>query len=233
MDIAKKGERRPGSDRGQRPGSFRVYLARHGRTPLNAAGVLRGRLDPPLDEVGRDEARRLGRALARCRPSTVVASPLLRARETAREVADLVGLPVRTDLRLVDRGYGQWAGMRREVVERRWGSLDGAPGVEPADAVRHRAFEAMEALAREGGGPAVVVSHDVVNRLLLSMIDPRLGDPDDIPQTTGCCNVLERGVDGWSVAAVAELPPAVGPLAEVGAAEDPAHKEVGGDGLDR
>lgn len=231
MDIAKKEERRQGSDRGRRSGSFRVYLARHGQTPLNAAGVLRGRLDPPLDEVGRDEARRLGRALARCRPRRVVASPLLRARETAKEVADLVGLPVQTDLRLVDRGYGQWAGMRREVVERRWGSLDDAPGVEPADAVRHRAFEAMEALARDGGGPVVVVSHDVVNRFLLSMIDPRLGGPDDIPQGTGCFNVLERGVYGWSVVAVAELPPA-GSLAEVGAAEDPAQKEVRSDGLD-
>ena len=30
----------------------RIYLARHGRTRLNAAGVLRGHLDPGLDAVG-------------------------------------------------------------------------------------------------------------------------------------------------------------------------------------
>lgn len=37
-----------------------VYLVRHGRTPLNADGVLRGRLDPPLDDAGRAEAADLG-----------------------------------------------------------------------------------------------------------------------------------------------------------------------------
>ena len=36
-----------------------VYLIRHGRTGLNAQGWLRGRSDPPLDEVGRVEADRL------------------------------------------------------------------------------------------------------------------------------------------------------------------------------
>ena len=29
-----------------------VYLARHGRTALNAEGRLRGHLDPPLDDTG-------------------------------------------------------------------------------------------------------------------------------------------------------------------------------------
>jgi broad specificity phosphatase PhoE len=50
-------------------GSFRrtlvylVYLVRHGQTPLNESGVLRGLADPPLDETGRRQAERLGAAL--------------------------------------------------------------------------------------------------------------------------------------------------------------------------
>jgi uncharacterized membrane protein YkvA (DUF1232 family) len=40
-----------------------VYLIRHGRTELNAGGWLRGRIDPPLDEVGR-VARPKGSLLA-------------------------------------------------------------------------------------------------------------------------------------------------------------------------
>ncbi|MBO0747342.1 MAG: histidine phosphatase family protein, partial [Acidimicrobiaceae bacterium] len=59
-------------------GASRLYLARHGRTPLNAAGVLRGRLDPPLDEEGRAEAARLGSALGGVGVRLVVASPLQR-----------------------------------------------------------------------------------------------------------------------------------------------------------
>ncbi|MFI5100881.1 MAG: histidine phosphatase family protein [Actinomycetes bacterium] len=41
-----------------------VYLVRHERTALNAAGVLRGRLDPDLDATGRVETERLGGLLA-------------------------------------------------------------------------------------------------------------------------------------------------------------------------
>ena len=41
-----------------------VYLARHGQTPLNESGILRGLADPPLDEAGQRQARQLGAALA-------------------------------------------------------------------------------------------------------------------------------------------------------------------------
>ena len=36
-----------------------VYLVRHGQTPLNESGVLRGLADPALDETGRRQAERL------------------------------------------------------------------------------------------------------------------------------------------------------------------------------
>jgi broad specificity phosphatase PhoE len=56
-------------------GVTRVYLARHGRTALNAEGWLRGLRDPPLDEVGIAEACRLADALAVQSPVAVVSSP--------------------------------------------------------------------------------------------------------------------------------------------------------------
>ena len=124
---------------GQSPDRTVVYLARHGQTRLNESGVLRGLADPPLDETGQDQARRLGAALGTRRLSAVVARPLLRARQTARPVADRAGLGVVTDSCLVDRDYGQWTGTSRERVVAEWGSVDRAPGVEPRSAVRDRA----------------------------------------------------------------------------------------------
>ena len=101
-----------------------VYLARHGQTPLNESDVLRGLADPPLDEVGQQQARRLGEALG-CRGLlAVVASPLLRARQTAQPVADHAGLQVMTDPCLTDRDYGPWTGVSRKAVTARWGSVD-------------------------------------------------------------------------------------------------------------
>lgn len=188
-------------------GTTRIYLARHGRTPLNAAGVLRGRLDPPLDDVGRRQAQWLGAALGRRGITVIRASPLRRAIDTAAVVARQVGLSVETDLRLIDRGYGRWAGMRKEAVEAQWGSLDDAPDVEPAEEVRARAWEALNDLARlAAGGIALAVSHDVVIRLALVTIAPELGDPALLPQETGCFNTLEQAGGRWRVVSINETP---------------------------
>jgi hypothetical protein len=106
-----------------------VYLVRHGQTPLNESGVLRGLLDPPLDEAGHLQAGRLGAVLGPQMPSVIVASPLLRARQTAQPVADRAGRDVTTDGRLLDRDYGLWTGTDREAVVARWGY--GGAGVRP------------------------------------------------------------------------------------------------------
>jgi broad specificity phosphatase PhoE len=184
-----------------------VYLVRHGQTPLNESGVLRGLLDPPLDETGHLQARRLGTVLGPRMPSIVVTSPLLRARQTAQPVADRAGRDVATDRRLLDRDYGQWTGTDREAVVAQWGSVDDAPGVEPLPVVLERAVRGLTDIARRSrGGTAVVVSHDAVNRQLLAAFDAGLGDPGTLPQDNGCFNTLELRGDSWTVLGVNELP---------------------------
>ena len=201
-----------GGDTGPRagygvPGFARIYLARHGRTALNAAGALRGHLDPPLDAVGRLQAERLGVALGDQGVRLVVASPLRRAVETAQAVAIRANVGVEIDPRLIDRDYGRWAGQPKDVVEARWGSLDDAPGVEPPAEVRARAWEALADIARHARGEvAVVVSHDAVNRLTLATLGPGLGDPDQLPQETGCFNTLDYLDGRWTVLRVNVVP---------------------------
>lgn len=187
-----------------------VYLARHGQTVLNESGVLRGLLDPPLDETGRRQAANLGEALGPRRPSLVVASPLRRAQQTAQPVADRAGLTVTTDDCLLDRDYGQWAGTPKEDVVDQWGSVDAAPGVEPRSAVRSRAMHGLTILAEHcpAASIVVVVSHDAVNREVLSALDPRFVDPDDIPQDNGCFNTLQWADGTMVVLSVNEIPPA-------------------------
>ncbi len=184
-----------------------VYLVRHGQTRLNETGVLRGLLDPPLDEAGLRQACRLAAALGPQLPCAVVASPLLRATQTAQPVADRAGLRVTIDERLLDRDYGQWAGGDRESVAAQWGSVENAPGVESLAAVRDRAMGALTGIGRRShGGAAVVVSHDAVNRQVLVAFDPGLGDPSTLPQDNGCFNTLEMWSDRWRVLGVNELP---------------------------
>ncbi len=184
----------------------RLYLARHGRTRLNARGQLRGRLDPDLDDVGRVEALLLGDALARSGSSVVMSSPLCGALQTAEAVASALGVPVRIDPRLSDRDYGRWAGWTIEEIEAEWGSVDDAPGVEPGAEVRVRALEAVEDIRRANRSPFVAVSHEAVNCEILHALDPSLCGPRRITQPTGCANVIDWDEGAWSVVATGLLP---------------------------
>lgn len=76
---------------------MRVYLVRHAQAAGGEPDELR-----PLTAAGREQARALGERLAALepRPTLVVTSPLLRARETARAIAKATGTELRVDERL-------------------------------------------------------------------------------------------------------------------------------------
>jgi broad specificity phosphatase PhoE len=187
-----------------------VYLVRHGRTALNAAGQLRGRLDPPLDAVGVAEANALARTLESRNVGVVFSSPLRRAQETAEPIAAACGLTVLLDDRLTDRDYGRWAGIEQDHLITTFGSVDDAPDVEPTTRVAARGSAAVIWISKLAAPrAAVVVAHDAVNRAVLSELVPSLGDPDSIPQRTGCWNKLELAGHSWS-APVIDARPALG-----------------------
>jgi alpha-ribazole phosphatase len=81
-----------------------LYVIRHGRTEANAAGLLQGRLDPPLDDVGRAQAASLVGALPPL--DRLVCSPLRRARETA----SVFGMEPQIDERWIEVAYGVYEG---------------------------------------------------------------------------------------------------------------------------
>jgi glucosyl-3-phosphoglycerate phosphatase len=185
-------------------GTTRVYLARHGRTALNAEGRLRGLSDPPLDDIGVAEATRLAEVLVTKNPTAVISSPLQRAVTTGEVIGSAAGVPVSVDIRLNDRDYGPMTGERRDEVERRYGSIDAAPGVEPLAALADRARAAFfELVAEHETGPVVLVSHDAFNRALLGQIDASL---TNVEQPTGCWNQLSFVDGGWRVDAYALKP---------------------------
>ena len=69
--------------------------------------------DPPLTEVGHDQARRVARRLARERVDAVFASPMVRAVQTAQPFVDAGGHALETREGIVefDRGSGAYVPM--------------------------------------------------------------------------------------------------------------------------
>ena len=174
-----------------------IYLCRHGRTALNAAGVLRGRLDPELDVIGMSEAHGLAQHLEQIQFSSVVSSPLLRAVQTAAELAKADELSVRTDERLTDRDYGQFNGAPESRLLKQFGSVDSTPGVESLAAVTDRALAVITDVVT-GPGPVAVVTHCVVIRMILDALVPLEGDRTHVNPRTGSWSLI-RFTDGvWS-----------------------------------
>jgi phosphohistidine phosphatase len=74
---------------------MRLFLVRHAHSDPGVPDELR-----PLSTRGREQARELGERLADSTPDLVLASPLLRARETGAAIAKAAGIDLRVDERL-------------------------------------------------------------------------------------------------------------------------------------
>ncbi|WP_128428065.1 bifunctional RNase H/acid phosphatase [Streptomyces cyaneus] len=103
------------------PATF--VLLRHGETPLTPQKRFSGSggTDPSLSDVGREQAERVGAALARRGTiQHIVASPLTRTRETAGIVAARLGLDVSIDDGLRETDFGAWEGLTFGEVRERY-----------------------------------------------------------------------------------------------------------------
>jgi broad specificity phosphatase PhoE len=137
-----------------------LVLVRHGRTAANASGLLLGRLDPSLDELGQEQAALVGKTLGRV--AKVVSSPLARARDTAAHI----DAPVVIDERWIELDYGEYDGMPLGQVPAElwnaWRADTGyaPPGGESLRDLAERVTEACEDLVADGRDQdVVVVSH--------------------------------------------------------------------------
>jgi broad specificity phosphatase PhoE len=121
-----------------------LLLVRHGQSEANLSGLLVGRLDSPLTDLGRRQAAAIGAALAmraartETAPRRVISSPLGRARETAEAIAAAFvplsedGLPHNESITRPIHGAGLEIDDR--FIELDYGDLDGtAPSELPAE----------------------------------------------------------------------------------------------------
>ena len=96
-----------------------IYFARHGETVWNVENKICGMTDSPLTEKGRQQARELGRKVRESgvRIDEILYSPLSRAADTAKAVAEATGLPARCEPRLREQCFGRYEGTPRDGAE--------------------------------------------------------------------------------------------------------------------
>jgi probable phosphomutase (TIGR03848 family) len=185
-----------------------VLLVRHGRTSANSAGVLAGRTaGVGLDDAGKRQAADLGARMADLPLVLVVTSPLERCRQTATALvrAHSAAVPLVTDRRLIECGYGEWTGKPLKdlakdplwrVVQQHPSAVR-FPGGESMSDMQARALAAIReqdaAVTKEHGPDAlwVAVSHgDVLKSIIADAAGSHLDSFQRIVVDPGSVSVV-------------------------------------------
>ena len=149
---------------------MKVYLVRHGETPLNAERILQ-HPDTPLSERGAAQAERVAQRLAGCGLASILTSDYARAHATAEAIAAAAGAPVEVEPLLRERNFGVHRGSAYAALEVDIFAPDYAPpGGESVPVFEIRvsdSWAAVRAAAARARGPLAVVSHGLVCRTLV------------------------------------------------------------------
>jgi broad specificity phosphatase PhoE len=171
-----------------------LLLVRHGQSVWNADGRWQGQADPPLSDLGREQAFRAAGAVGTV--DLIVASDLERAHHTALIISEAVGVgPVVLEPDLRERDAGEWSGLTRAEIEASWpGYLDARrrpPGFEDEDHVIARTMGALDRMQQEYDGAEVLgVTHGGV----VMALERRLGhDAGKLPNLAGRQFTYDRG----------------------------------------
>jgi broad specificity phosphatase PhoE len=182
----------------------RVFLVRHGATPLTAEDRFAGSTDIALSDEGRRQAASLAERLKAERLDAIYASPMERTLETARILAAPHGLAPIAEPALREIDYGHWEGLSRAQVETAFQAeyamweedpftmapLNGESGLS----VLNRALPVMRRIVEQHRHRSVlVVSHKGTNRLLISSLlgfDIR-SYRDRLDQSPAALNILD------------------------------------------
>jgi broad specificity phosphatase PhoE len=182
----------------------RLYLVRHGATPLTAENRFSGAIGVDLSDEGRAQVKHLAERVKGDGIKAIYASPLSRTIETATILGAPLGLaPIPRD-GLREISHGHWEGLTRDEVESRFPGeypmWDADPytfapeGGESGVSVLARALPVIrEIVMAHVEERVLVVSHKATLRLLISSLlgfDGR-GYRDRLDQSPACLNIVD------------------------------------------
>lgn len=183
-----------------------LCLVRHGQTDWNYQEIIQGREDIPLNALGHHQAEESAAFLSKEDWDVIVASPLMRAIDTARYIAEACGISpndIVQDERFIEREFGDASGKPvsgiYEAVQA--DDQERVPGLESEEEMRARVLAGMEHLVKEHAGKRIiVVCHSHAIKAALSAIDETYTFRHAM--RNACSNYIEHYEDQFVVKAV-------------------------------
>ena len=173
---------------------MKLYVTRHGETPMNAAHRVCGRTNIDLTEKGVAQAIAAGESLKGKGIRRIIASPMLRAQHTARLIADVIDVhDIETDDRLIEQDYGiyentDWGGEAFNANKRQFAVR--YPGGESMLDLAGRLYPLLDELKAQSGETTLLVCHGGICRMIRTYF---LDVPNEAYATfkLGNCEVME------------------------------------------
>lgn len=160
----------------------KFILVRHGQSKANECGYLVGKTEAPLSALGERQAKAVSEyILKKYKVDVIYSSPLSRACNTVKGVADALDLPIITENELREFDFGEWEGLTHEEIKNnfddgysKWASDPGMftpPGGEAMAHLQKRVVEKLKEIGKKEDGKTVLVgSHSSVIRALLCYV---------------------------------------------------------------
>lgn len=158
-----------------------LYYCRHGESEANSQFLWGGHTDSSLTEKGKSQAHAAGDGLKAegTKIDLIICSPLIRAHETAKIIAESIGYPVEDiicDQRFIERSFGSFDGKPNTVEwlkTHQYQELDDVEGSEKIKDLQERAAAGLEYLKTLPAENILLVGHGAFGRGLVRTIKGR------------------------------------------------------------
>jgi len=147
-----------------------IYLTRHGHSVLNELGLFAGHTETQLTDTGKNQAQKAGKKLVNKQIDLIIASPMIRTRQTAEIIADVIKYDkhkiLYSDL-LKERFYGELEG--KTYIPH----LSKGPQTEDNKSIIERAKQFIDDLSKMDYSNVLIVTHGATGRAIIHNFNPK------------------------------------------------------------
>jgi probable phosphoglycerate mutase len=148
------------------------YFVRHGETVWNVENKICGATDSPLTEKGHQQAIETGKKILAegIHADLILYSPLSRAKDTARHISEITGIPMQEEPRLFEQRFGKYESTPRngeEFHEAKQQFLNRYEGGESMFQIAQRIYNLLDDLKKDSRD-FILVAHNGIARVVES-----------------------------------------------------------------
>lgn len=152
----------------------KVYFVRHGESEWNVENKICGRTDIPLTDKGHLQAIETAELIKNSgiNADFILCSPLCRAYDTAKHIAEINKLPLRVEPRLIEQAFGQYEGVsprnREDFQDAKKQFAVSYNGGESMMRMAQRIYNLLDEIKADEEHTYILVAHNGIARVVNS-----------------------------------------------------------------